>query len=419
MAVDQLTPDSAEALDGPAWLRAQRVAAASRWATAVLPDTSAEEWRYSRVAEIDLDRFEPVAASTADASAALASVPALGESAGRIVLVDGLVVSVELDETLAARGVRFGRLADFDAAPHEAVDPVDAFGDLTTAHGRDPIGLVVPRGLTVDRPFQVIEVVVTDGALVLPRLVVEAGADSEFRVVQWSASTDGVTSLVIPRTDVHVGPSARVGLASVEAWGRSTHQLGALVAVVDQEATLRMGHVALGGDYARSRFDCGLVGRGATGLLSALYLGDGDQMHDLRTFQRHDARDTTSELLFKGALDDSARAVYTGMIRVDHQGRGTNANQSNRVIKLSDDAWAESVPNLEIHHNDVRCSHATAVGPIDPEQRFYLESRGVPPEAAERLVVNGFFEDVLDTIVVPEVIDAVRPLIAARLGGGR
>ncbi|HQF96744.1 MAG TPA: SufD family Fe-S cluster assembly protein, partial [Microthrixaceae bacterium] len=167
------------------------------------------------------------------------------------------------------------------------------------------------------------------------------------------------------------------------------------------------------------RFDCRLVGRGATGRMSALYLGDGDQMHDLRTFQTHEARDTTSDLLFKGALDDRAHAVYTGMIRVDHEGQGSNANQTNRVIKLSDDAWAESVPNLEINHNDVRCSHATAVGPIDEDQRFYLESRGVPPEAAERLVVNGFFEEVLDTISVAPVVELVRPLIAEKLGTGR
>ena len=109
-----------------------------------------------------------------------------------------------------------------------------------------------------------------------------------------------------------------------------------------------------------------------------MYFGDGDQMLDFRTLQDHRAPDCTSDLMFKGVVDDRSHSVYSGMIRVRPEGRGTNAFQTNRNIKLSEDAWAESVPNLEIENNDVRCSHASTVGPIDVEQRFYLESRGVP-----------------------------------------
>ena len=119
-------------------------------------------------------------------------------------------------------------------------------------------------------------------------------------------------------------------------------------------------------------------------------------MLDFRTFQDHAAPDTTSNLLFKGAVGDQAASVYTGLIQVEKNARGTNAFQTNRNLKLSDDAWAESVPNLEIENNDVHCSHASTVGPIDEDQRFYLESRGVPPEVAERLIVAGFFDEVLE-----------------------
>ena len=120
-------------------------------------------------------------------------------------------------------------------------------------------------------------------------------------------------------------------------------------------------------------------GRGATGDLLAVYFGEGDQTLDFRTFQDHDAPDTTSNLLFKGAVGGHSRSVYTGLIQVEKEARGTNAFQTNRNLKLSDHAWAESVPNLEIENNDVHCSHASTVGPVDEEQRFYLESRGVPP----------------------------------------
>ena len=157
----------------------------------------------------------------------------------------------------------------------------------------------------------------------------------------------------------------------------------------------------MGGDYARSRVDCRLTGRGATGNLRAAYFGEGDQMLDFRTFQDHLAPDTTSDLLFKGAVAGTSRSVYTGLIHVAKEARGTNAFQTNRNVKLSDGAWAESVPNLEIENNDVHCSHASTVGPIDEDQRFYLESRGVPPEAAERLIVAGFFAEVLEQTADP------------------
>ena len=141
-------------------------------------------------------------------------------------------------------------------------------------------------------------------------------------------------------------------------------------------------------------------------------------MLDFRTFQDHAAPDTTSNLLFKGAVGGHSRSVYTGLIRVRKNARGTNAFQTNRTIKLSDDAWAESVPNLEIENNDVRCSHASAVGPIDEDQRFYLESRGVPPGPAERLIVEGFFLDVLAQLPDEPTGAAVWAGVADRLAGG-
>ena len=138
-------------------------------------------------------------------------------------------------------------------------------------------------------------------------------------------------------------------------------------------------------------------------------------MVDLRTFQTHDAPHSTSNLLFKGAVADTAHSVYTGLIRIGHEAAGTNAFQTNRNLKLSEHAWAESVPNLEIEHNDVRCSHASTVGPVDEDQRFYLESRGVPTPVAERLIVAGFFDEVLDAWPVPDAAGPVRDRLAVRL----
>jgi len=164
------------------------------------------------------------------------------------------------------------------------------------------------------------------------------------------------------------------------------------------------------------RSDCRLEGRGAHGDLDAIYFGDAEQVLDFRTFQDHNAPNTTSNLLFKGVVDDASRAIYTGLIRVSEDAPGTVAFQTNRNIKLGEDSWAESVPNLEIETDDVRCSHASTVGPIDEDQRFYLETRGVPPEVADQLIVAGFFDEVIADLPIKTIEPALRVAIAHKLG---
>jgi Fe-S cluster assembly protein SufD len=141
-------------------------------------------------------------------------------------------------------------------------------------------------------------------------------------------------------------------------------------------------------------------------------------MHDFRTLQSHEAPRTHSDLLFKGAVKDTSKSVYTGLIKITENGTKTEAFQTNRTLTLSRGAWAESVPNLEIETNDVKCSHASTVGPIDDEQRFYLESRGIPPETAERLVILGFFDDVLAALPVGSLRPELRQRVADKLLGG-
>jgi Fe-S cluster assembly protein SufD len=274
--------------------------------------------------------------------------------------------------------------------------------------------VVVPRGVALDRPVVIHQELRTTGAAAFPRLVVRLGEGASATVVDCVRS-GAEPVLSVPVTEVEVARGARLQLASVQELGPAAWQVGSLVADVAQEADLRVGLVALGGEYARVRTDCRLSGRGANGDLFAAYFGDGDQTLDFRTFQYHDAPDTTSNLLFKGAVGGRSRSVYTGLIRVDKDARGTNAFQTNRNIKLSETAWAESVPNLEIETNDVRCSHASTVGPVDPEQRFYLESRGVPPGVADRLIVAGFFDEVLRQIPGPGVAAAVSEQVARKL----
>ncbi|MFZ4517375.1 MAG: Fe-S cluster assembly protein SufD [Microthrixaceae bacterium] len=412
--------DAAAALPGPAWLVERRRGAATAVAEVPLPTVDAEEWRYSRIAELDTGRYTPVVPAgplPAEPPQLAEVLSAVTERAGLVVLVDGVVVRAELSDAASQAGVTFGPVSALDGpGPLDAATggPVDRFAALNAALAIDPVVLDVPRSVDLAEPFVVVQVLTRPGAAVFGRLAVRAGENSRCSVVEVAVSDD-VDALTAPVTELVVGAAARVAHTVLQDVGRQVWQLGSLVAEVGQDATLDVDVAALGGSYARLRLDCRLTGRGATGNLSSIYFGDGHQMLDLRTFQEHVAPDTTSNLLFKGAVADTSHAVYSGLIRIRPHARGTNAFQTNRIVKLSEHAWAESVPNLEIENNDVHCSHASTVGPVDEDQLFYLESRGVPTEVAERLIVGGFFDEVLDTVAVPGVADLARGRIDALL----
>ncbi|MEJ7583148.1 MAG: Fe-S cluster assembly protein SufD [Acidimicrobiales bacterium] len=418
------TADAAAALDGPDWLRDRRAAAVERFEASGVPSSEEEVWRYSRVDELDLDQFRLTTADDAATSAADERLAGhgLASAAARVVVRNGWVGAVDTGTGDGGSGVEVGLLAggsngrrgDDETFGAIAGDGLDAFADLNTAFHPGALRIRVPAGVTVADPVLVQHLITADGAAVFPRVVIEAGENSQVTVVEHYRSAD-VHALVAPVVEIDVARGARLSYVAVQELGPRVWQIANQVSRVGQEASFLAASAGLGGDYARLRSDCRLVGRGATGDLLAAYFGEGHQTLDYRTFQDHRAPDTTSNLLFKGVVGGHSRSVYTGLIRVRKNARGTNAFQTNRNIKLSDSAWAESVPNLEIENNDVHCSHASAVGPVDDDQRFYLESRGVPPEVAERLVVSGFFDEVIARIPVPELAGPLRAAINGKL----
>jgi Fe-S cluster assembly protein SufD len=376
-----LSVDAARALDGPAWLTSLRVAAAERASAAGWPSVDEEIWRYSRIGEFDPERI---------------GAPA------------GASVDVQVPEAATRRGVTVAAAASVDDLPEPTTD---AFADWAAAFA-DAIVVRVPRGVAIEEPV-VVEHRVGSG-LHATRLVVLAEEDAEIRIIERFVG-GGPGSLVLPLTQVQAARAARVRHLGLNHLDRAAWSIGSLVARGEADSSTRLGAVAFGGDYARLRIEARVQGRGASGEQIAVYFGEGRQMHDFRTLQDHAAPKTTSNLLFKGAVQDDSTSVYTGLIKVRKEAPGTSAFQTNRTIKLSAGAWAESVPNLDIETNDVRCSHASAVGPIDEDQRFYLESRGVPPEFAERLVVLGFFAEVIDALPVAGEASALRAEVAAKL----
>jgi Fe-S cluster assembly protein SufD len=376
-----------------------------------VPTTDEEVWRYSRVGEIDLARYS-VATEPGDTEVpgcaegtfeALAGTGSIG-----VATVDGHVVHTRL-----LGGPTVDGLVVTGAPRPDLGEPADAFARMNDTFA-SPVTVRVPPGADVG-PVVVVHWISRPDIAAFPRVVVDAGADSDVVVLEVLRSAEGAHALVVPGIDLLVGKAARVQHLVLQHLDPAAWALATQRSHVDADATFTSTAAGFGGGYARLRSDCRLVGRGATGNLRAAWFGEADQHLDFRTFQDHAAPDTTSDLVYKGAVGGRSRSVYTGLIKVRPGARGTNAVQTNRNLKLSDDAWAESVPNLEIENNDVRCAHASAVGPVDEEQRWYLESRGVPTAAAERLIVAGFFDEVISAVPVPQFAGALRMLVTEKL----
>lgn len=385
-----LTPDMVRS-SGNTWSQV-RTPALDRAAAAPFPTTDAEHWRYSRIDELNLSDFAPAPTPTevvgGSAPATVTHVPADASSA------DGL------DDL-------------FSVPTHE----LELFAALNLAH-MDVVVVQVPRNAVVSEPIVVTHRLSGTGNAFFPRLVIDAAENSEVTVVERFVSPDGETMLVVPVLDVRAAKSARVRYLGINQLGDATWQIGEQMSVGSRDSDTLLATVALGGDYARMSTTAQLVEQGGNTRQVALYFAGGTQMHDFRTLQRHSAARTTSDLLFKGAVQDDAKSVYTGLIKIDANAKGSQAYQTNRNLTLSQGAWAESVPNLDIETNDVKCSHASTVGPIDEDQLFYLESRGVRPDVAQRLVVLGFFDEVIAQLPVGDLAQSLRADVSAKLSIG-
>jgi Fe-S cluster assembly protein SufD len=409
------TPTAAKNLNGPDWLKQRRAVAADQLENHSFPSTQEEIWRYSRVEEIDLEKFELVAEAPESAivpASEIDIVGSIGKRSALVTCVDGHVLRVDLEDEIDNKSVKVGAAeADWEST---AGAPDDLFEAMNNAFMTGPVSISVSEGVRVEAPIVVVHRVSKPNGASFPRTVINAGANSEISIIEVFVS-DAVDALVAPVSEASVADGAHVSHVIVQALERSVFQVAYNVSSVERDANYSSTTIALGGDYARVRTESNLAGQGSDSKLRAIYFGAGSQMHDFRTLQGHSAPKTTSDLFFKGASGDGAHSVYSGLIRVAKGASGTNAFQTNRNMILSPQSHAESVPNLEIEENDVKCSHASAVGPIDETHRYYLESRGVPRAVADRLIAIGFLDEVLAGMGNPGLRENLRNRIITKL----
>ena len=364
-----------------------------------------------------------------------ALVDRLGPRSGLVITIDGVLAT--LSSYVADDLVLLGRATDHaegaDLLGTVLTDPHD-FPLLNDAFAIDPVVIDVLASADVPDPIVVVHVVSgAAGVAVFPRTVVRAGAGATAGVIELvvdagtgllaDVPTDLLSSaeppperLVVPVTELRVEDGASLAYVSIQSLGSATWQLAHQASTIGADASLSSFAVALGGSYARLRTDSALVGDSGASILRAAFIGRDDQMLDFRTLQDHRAPRTTSDLLFMGAVADTSHSVYSGLIRVRRGAVKSDAMQTNHNLVLDEGAHADSVPNLDIEENDVKCSHGSTVGPVDEDQRYYLESRGVEPERAEQLIVTGFFDSIADQIPLPGARDLVGQALAERSG---
>ncbi len=395
-----------------------------------IPSQETEEWRYTDLSDFDLS-FAPYTSGggpeAINRHGVLQAAAVVGERAGLQIQRNSDVISTQLTSGAQASGVIF---CDLDVAVGTHSDLVEQHlhslvptsrTKFLALHGAFRTGgtfLYVPDGVEVELPLQTLTYLDADGAAIFPHTLIVVGANASCTFIDRYVSPDLDRAFSDAVTEIVVGNGARVRYASIQDWGAGVTHLGVQRAYVGRDAEIRTLAIGFGADLARAEAETILAEPGGFSEMLGVFFADGEQHFDHRTLQDHVAPNCQSDLLYKGALRDRSRAVYSGWVHVRPDAQKTSAMQTSRNIVLSEHAKADAIPNLEIEANDVRCGHAASVGPVDDEAIFYLQSRGIPREDAERLIVTGFFQEVLDRVTIDEVRDGAELAIASELAGG-
>jgi len=374
-----------------------------------VPDTTEEHWRFTDLRGFDPDAFGHVGGQSPDVSAL--SMLELDVAAEAVVTENGIEI------TRAPAEIRFEPLDE----SHDRLGSLvgweeDKFAAHNAAAWQHGLLVHVPAGFELERPLFVRVVNAVDGGSLFWRLLVVAEEGARFSLVEeYSSLSPDQTGYFNGVAEVFVEQGAKLEYVSLQNLSRETWHFASHHARVERDAELDWVSGGFGSKRGKVRIQNDLAGPGATSRVTGAYFADGEQHLDYDTFQEHIAPDTESDFAFKGALRDTATAVWRGMIRVERDAQKTNAYQECRNLMLSPTTHAVPIPGLEILANDVRCTHGATVGRVDREQLFYLMARGLPRAEAERLIVRGFFQDVLDRIELEPVREAVTSALEQRI----
>lgn len=392
-------------------LAAYRQQAWEQFKNLPLPTVQDEAWRRTDIKNLHAERYRfPAADAHLDLPAVNPDLltPLTGDAhGGQVILMPG-GVQTELSPELQAKGVIFTDLRTAEAQYPQVLEKIlgkvirteeGKFAALTGALAQNGVLLYVPAGVSVEQPLQSILWGPGVDLAHISHLLVYLEEGSSATYVHESASpTEAGQTLHSGIVEIYVGPEAKLQFVELQSWGEHVWSISHERAHVDRNASLDWIFGAVGSQLTKNFTELSLVGQGSVGRMSGFYFTEHDQHLDHDTQQNHLAPNTTSDLLFKGALLDTSRSVWQGMIYVAPGAQKTDGYQANRNLVLSRKARADSIPGLEILADDVRCTHGATVGKIDQDQVFYLMARGIERVEAERLIVEGFFDPIMQRI---------------------
>lgn len=406
--------------DSPA-VAALRAEAAVLAAAMPWPDSYQQRpWKYHNVRTLELGRYVPGAEAPGGARSEVRSCPVAGEHAAAIALENSDVVFYE-DSPEGLDLVAFNALTDarLRNVVDERLGSAVAAGTskLTALHYAFLAGGVLVTSAPnreFREPVRIVRRYSGGGQFAAPHTLIVTGANSRLHVVEECTSDEGEI-VVVPAVEVLPGPGSVVKHTVIHRWGSNTRVYTEQRMISERDSEFTSMQVVAGGAVVKGHLESSLVARGSSSELYGVCLGTGNQHADFFTTQDHIGPDTRSDLLFKSALRGHARSVYYGMTRVGLGAKNADANQENRNLLLSDTAKADSDPVLEILTSDViRVSHGATAGPVDEEQLYYLQTRGIPYEAAEALLVRAFAGQVLDRVAEEALRDELSAVLDAR-----
>ena len=408
----EMAPSLAPGWDGPAFLRQYRQLAWEAFEKLPIPTPKDEAWRRTDLRGMAVDTFRlpgPDDSTGFRQPPADLLQPLVGEQHGGQILLTPGHSHVQLSEEMQAKGVIFTDLASAERAHPQLLERMlgkivrpdeGKFAALASALAQTGVLVYVPRGVQLETPLH--SVLWGPGASLayLSHILVWLEEGSSLTYVHEAASPTEARGQALHAglVEIHVGDGANLRFVELQSWGEHVWNFSHERARVGRDGNLDWIFGAVGSHLTKNFSDLDLIGQGATGRMSGFYFTEGVQHLDHDTQQNHLAPHTTSDLLFKGALKDRSRSVWQGMIYVAPGAQKTDGYQANRNLVLSPKARADSIPGLEILADDVRCTHGATVGKIDPEPIFYLRSRGIPTADAERLIVEGFFDPIMQRI---------------------
>jgi len=433
-----------ESGDFPDWFREQQGEAWRQFESLPSPTRKDQLWRFSNVDLLDLSPFKfSGALSDSDRAAILEQSRGLDEVAARLIFAgDQLIERDVISEQLKKRGVIFQPLEramvehvdlfrkHFMSQP--AVLGSARFAALHKALVSSGTFLYVPRGVEIELPIEIFHWLHGENASVFPHLLLVTDELAKVTVVEHFRSLDRSADGRIRRgeheekeqpagfacgvNDLIAGPGAKIAYVCAQTWGENVRALQMNTTTVDHDASALSLNLHLGAKYSRFESLSRLIGEGARSDLLAVSVADGTQEFDARTLQDHVSPHTASDLLYKNALDDRARCTFGGLIRVEPHAHFTDAYQKVRNLLLSDDSEANSMPGLEILADNVRCTHGATSGQVNEDELFYLRSRGIPVPVAQRLIVTGFLNEVIQRLDQPAIAVHLHGLIEEKFG---